>query len=93
MDPTGCLRLLCPRPHQVRELIPLTVGVGTLHGNIPILSAIGSAWLYRYVWLGFPVLSWSPRGALLPTCQACSRRSALVIFHSHIGRFSPHPCA
>ena len=24
MDPTGCLRLLCPRPHQVRELMPLT---------------------------------------------------------------------
>ena len=23
MDPTGCLRLLCPRPHQVRELMPL----------------------------------------------------------------------
>ena len=24
VDPTGCLRLLCPRPHQVRELMPLT---------------------------------------------------------------------
>jgi hypothetical protein len=24
VDPTGCLRLLCPRLHQVRELMPLT---------------------------------------------------------------------
>ena len=24
MDLTGCLRLLCPRLHQVRELLPLT---------------------------------------------------------------------
>ena len=24
VDPTSCLRLLCPRPHQVRELMPLT---------------------------------------------------------------------
>jgi hypothetical protein len=26
VDPTGCLRLLCPRPYQVRELMPLTGG-------------------------------------------------------------------
>ena len=26
MDPTSYLRLLYPRPHQVKELMPLTIG-------------------------------------------------------------------
>jgi histone H3/H4 len=30
VDPTGCLRLLCPRPYQVRELMPLTFPATTL---------------------------------------------------------------
>jgi hypothetical protein len=34
VDPTGCLRLLCPRPYQVRELMPLT-------GSTPISKTQG----------------------------------------------------
>jgi hypothetical protein len=49
------LRLCLHRHYYFVSVVGVVVD--TLHGNILILSAIGSAWLYRYVWLGFPILS------------------------------------
>jgi hypothetical protein len=34
VDPTGCLRLLCPRPHQIRGLMPLTLFLGVIPTSI-----------------------------------------------------------
>src|SRR5580692_6928223 len=43
VDPASCLRLPCPRPHQVRELMPLTV-----------IFFIYSSFIFRECKLSFP---------------------------------------
>ena len=86
MDPTGYLRLLCPRPYQVRELMPLT-------GNSLFSPATDPTFVPPPIWRGLLESLGCPKAVLWSSGLIYNSKSALVFFASHIRRLRLRCCA